>query len=104
MEPANIDWNNLEWTFIEDDLYEHINAPKWFDFSAPDDFDAHDEAWFCKDECRHPKIAEDFVRSNSKFTSKVKQHLRSISASETLPSRDRNLRYSTNSFLILGFD
>ncbi|KAF9607205.1 hypothetical protein IFM89_033412 [Coptis chinensis] len=48
--------------------------------------------WFCKAECQHPKIAEDFVRSNSKFTSKVKQHLRSISASETLHFRDRNLR------------
>ncbi|KAF9587079.1 hypothetical protein IFM89_039765 [Coptis chinensis] len=91
-EIANIDWNNLEGKFIEDDLYEHINAPKWFDFSAPDDFGVHDEAWFCKAECRHPKTAEDYVRSNSKFTSKVKQHLRSISASKTLPFQDRNLR------------
>ncbi|KAF9611314.1 hypothetical protein IFM89_030103 [Coptis chinensis] len=89
---TKIDWNNLEWKFIEDDLYEHINAPKWFDFSAPDDFGVHNEAWFCKAESRHPKTAEDFVRSNSKFTSKVKQHLRSISASKTLPFRDRNLK------------
>ncbi|KAF9612473.1 hypothetical protein IFM89_000221, partial [Coptis chinensis] len=35
------------------------------------DFGVHDEAWFCKAECRHPKTAEDFVRSNSKFTSKI---------------------------------
>lgn len=49
MEPAKIDWKNLEWVFIEDELYEHINAPKWFDFSAPqEDHRADDVAWFCR--------------------------------------------------------
>ncbi|KAL5719622.1 hypothetical protein ACHQM5_012377 [Ranunculus cassubicifolius] len=87
MEPANIDWRNIESIFVEDELYEHIIAPKWVDFFAPDDQHVDDEAWFCKPECRHPKTAEEFLRSASKV-----KHLRSMSASENLPLRDRNLR------------
>ncbi|PIA48517.1 hypothetical protein AQUCO_01400833v1 [Aquilegia coerulea] len=91
MEPANIDWNNIESIFVVDELYENINAPKWVDFSAPDDY-VDDEAWFCKPECRHPKTVEDFRKSS--FVSKVK-HFRSqtlSSLSENFPLRDRNLR------------
>nr|DAD29842.1 TPA_asm: hypothetical protein HUJ06_031310 [Nelumbo nucifera] len=86
MEPAKIDWKNIDSRFVEDELYEHINAPKWVDLSAPDEH-VDDEAWFCRPECRHPKIAEDFLRSTP--TSKAK-HLRSISVSEILPLGDRN--------------
>ncbi|PKI31665.1 hypothetical protein CRG98_047949 [Punica granatum] len=50
MEPAKIDWKNVQWVFVEDELYEHINAPKWFDFSAPQEDDPADTdvAWFCR--------------------------------------------------------
>jgi len=50
MEPAKIDWKRLEWSFVEDKLYEHINAPKWVDFLSLDHSlnDHADEAWFCK--------------------------------------------------------
>ncbi|KAI4333142.1 hypothetical protein L6164_017983 [Bauhinia variegata] len=66
MEPAKIDWKRLEWKFVEDELYEHINAPKWVDFLAPDDAFVDDEAWFCKHDCQHPKTAEDFLKSTPK--------------------------------------
>jgi len=50
MEPAKIDWKRLEWNFVEDELFEHINAPKWVDFLSLDHSinDHADEAWFCK--------------------------------------------------------
>ncbi|OVA12260.1 hypothetical protein BVC80_1779g31 [Macleaya cordata] len=64
MEPANIDWKNIKSIYIEDELFEHINAPKWIDFTAPED-KVDDEAWFCRPDCRHPKTAEDFLRSFS---------------------------------------
>ena len=32
---------------MEDELYEHINAPKWVDFTAIHDA-VDDEAWFCR--------------------------------------------------------
>ncbi|XP_020233655.1 uncharacterized protein LOC109813806 isoform X1 [Cajanus cajan] len=65
MEPAKIDWKRLEWSFVEDELYENINAPKWVDFLSLDHSlnDHADEAWFCKPDCKHPKTAEDFLRS-----------------------------------------
>jgi hypothetical protein len=47
MEPAKIDWKRIESIFVEDELYEHINAPKWVDFLAPEE-SVKDEAWFCK--------------------------------------------------------
>ncbi|XP_061353110.1 uncharacterized protein LOC133297817 isoform X2 [Gastrolobium bilobum] len=67
MEPAKIDWKRVEWNFMEDELYEHINAPKWFDFLSPAKslHDHDDEAWFCKPDCKHPKTAEDFLRSTT---------------------------------------
>ncbi|KAM5552299.1 hypothetical protein ABKV19_026920 [Rosa sericea] len=64
MEPAKIDWKNLEWRFVEDKAYEQINAPKWFDFLNPNDNLVDDHAWFCTPECNHPKTAEDFLRSS----------------------------------------
>ncbi|KAF8395858.1 hypothetical protein HHK36_019812 [Tetracentron sinense] len=88
MEPAKIDWNNIESRFVQDDLFEHINAPKWVDFSAPEE-SVNDEAWFCKPDCRHPKSVEDFLRSQS--ASKVKL-LGSASVSEIPPLGDRNRR------------
>ncbi|CAL5382060.1 unnamed protein product [Camellia sinensis] len=62
MEPAKIDWKSINSVFVEDDLYEHINAPKWLDFSAPDQ-SVDDEAWFCRPDCNHPKTVEDFLKS-----------------------------------------
>ncbi|KAJ7949158.1 Interferon-activable protein [Quillaja saponaria] len=85
MEPAKIDWKRIESKFVEDQLFEHINAPKWVDFLAPDD-PIDDEAWFCRPGCKHPKKAEDFLRSTP---SKL---LRSADASETLPLGDQNRR------------
>ncbi|XP_062115336.1 uncharacterized protein LOC133829624 isoform X2 [Humulus lupulus] len=63
MEPAKIDWKNIESKFVEDELYEHINAPKWFDFLSPNDHPVDDESWFCRPDCNHPKTAEDFLKS-----------------------------------------
>lgn len=50
MEPAKIDWKNLEWNFTVDELYEHLNAPKFVDFSSlnHNTNNNDDEAWFCK--------------------------------------------------------
>jgi len=51
MEPENIDWDNIDSTFIQDDTYENFDAPKWFDLSAASDeplVDEEDhEIWFC---------------------------------------------------------
>ncbi|GAB4857776.1 hypothetical protein Ancab_015684, partial [Ancistrocladus abbreviatus] len=49
MEPAKIDWKTIHSEFIHDDNYEHVNAPQWMDFLAPDGsaLDHDDEAWFC---------------------------------------------------------
>ncbi|XP_065871543.1 uncharacterized protein [Euphorbia lathyris] len=65
MEPAKIDWKLVESIFEEDKLYENINAPKWVDFLNPEDEEesVDDESWFCRPDCKHPKIAEDFFRS-----------------------------------------
>ncbi|KAL7204372.1 hypothetical protein ACSBR2_017449 [Camellia fascicularis] len=86
MEPAKIDWKSINSVFVEDNLYEHINAPKWLDFSAPDQ-SVDDEAWFCRPDCNHPKTVEDFLKSTppSKFQ-------RSASVSDILPLGDRNRR------------
>lgn len=88
MEHESIDWNNIESIFEEDDTYENINAPKWVDLSAPCET-MDDEAWFCKPGCKHPKSAEDYLKS--KHYSKVKL-LRSMTISEILPFRDRTRR------------
>ncbi|XP_038897334.1 uncharacterized protein LOC120085449 [Benincasa hispida] len=69
MEPAKVDWKNVQWRFVEDELYEHINAPKWVDFTAIHD-SVDDEAWFCRPDCKHPKTAEELLRvTPSKLTS-----------------------------------
>lgn len=50
MEPENIDWNNIDSTFVLDETYEYFDAPKWFDFTASNElvFDEEDdETWFC---------------------------------------------------------
>ncbi|XVE96010.1 hypothetical protein REPUB_Repub02eG0184800 [Reevesia pubescens] len=89
MDHENIDWNNIESIFEEDDTYENINAPKfWVDLSAPSEI-IDDEAWFCKPGCKHPKCAEDYLKS--KHNSKVKL-LRPMTISEILPFRDRTRR------------
>ncbi|KAL1199838.1 hypothetical protein V5N11_013095 [Cardamine amara subsp. amara] len=62
MEPAQIDWKQIDSRFVEDVFYEHIRAPKWFDFLAPNHLDTiDDDAWFCKPDCNHPKRPEDFL-------------------------------------------
>lgn len=50
MEPENIDWNNIDSTFVQDDTYEYFDAPKWFDFTASNELlvdEDDDETWFC---------------------------------------------------------
>ena len=46
MDCLQIDWDNIDHTFVRDEFYENIQAPKWIDFNAPfqpiDDFE-----WFC---------------------------------------------------------
>ncbi|KAK7323482.1 hypothetical protein VNO77_26956 [Canavalia gladiata] len=90
MEPAKIDWKRLEWNFVEDELYENINAPKWVDFSSLDSYlkNHDDEAWFCKPDCKHPKTAEDFLRS----TTPSKKTFSPGYVSENLPFGDQNRR------------
>ncbi|XWS35508.1 hypothetical protein CRYUN_Cryun20dG0003100 [Craigia yunnanensis] len=64
MEPAKIDWKRIDSRFVEDCVYEHINAPKWIDFMAVEDCNSiDDEAWFCRPDCKHPKTAEDFLKT-----------------------------------------
>lgn len=53
MEPEIIDWNNIDSVFIEDDTYENLNAPKWVDFSVPDEQPIDDDAWFCNPGMTH---------------------------------------------------
>ncbi|CAH2064338.1 unnamed protein product [Thlaspi arvense] len=68
MEPAQIDWKRIDSRFVEDVFYEHIRAPKWFDFSAPNHLDSiDDDAWFCKPDCNHPKRPEDFLLTPNSF-------------------------------------
>ncbi|XP_030515358.1 uncharacterized protein LOC115729043 isoform X2 [Rhodamnia argentea] len=91
MEPAKIDWRKIESVFVEDDLYEHFDAPKWVDLSSSphlDDDDA-DARFFCRPECKHPKTAEDFFKSTPTSTSKLR---RPANMYEILPLGDRNLR------------
>ncbi|KAL0339118.1 UNVERIFIED_CONTAM: hypothetical protein Sangu_1433900 [Sesamum angustifolium] len=118
MEVAVIDWKSIDTRFVEDELYEYINAPKWVDFSAQDD-PVDDEAWFCRPNCDHPKTAEDFLNeklrtptSNSKVSvaslfliSVFQENLgnleimmllqRSVSVSDIPPFGDRNKRRNT---------
>ncbi|XP_042000571.1 uncharacterized protein LOC121750159 isoform X1 [Salvia splendens] len=65
MEVAIIDWKTIDSRAVIDDLYEHINAPKWVDLTAQDD-PVDDEAWFCRPDCDHPKKVEDFFNQNDR--------------------------------------
>ncbi|KAJ0037445.1 hypothetical protein Pint_24017 [Pistacia integerrima] len=73
MEPAKIDWKRIESVFVEDKVYETINAPKWVDLLAPDEVHVDDEAWFCRPDCKHPKTAEDFFKTPPSSKSKEVQ-------------------------------
>ncbi|XP_057495370.1 uncharacterized protein LOC130780405 isoform X2 [Actinidia eriantha] len=84
MEPAKIDWATINSVFAVDDLYEHINAPKWVDFSAPDQ-SVDDEAWFCRPDCNHLKRVEDFLKGTPPSK-------KSAIGTEILPLGDRNRR------------
>ncbi|GAU36920.1 hypothetical protein TSUD_331930, partial [Trifolium subterraneum] len=97
MEPENIDWDNIDSTFIIDDTYENFDAPKWFDFSASSNEplvnEDDDEIWFCTHDCKHPKIAQDFLKPTTTNTTNSKAKLlRFASFSEILPFRDRKPR------------
>lgn len=48
MEPAKIDWNNLDSVFIVDQVYENINAPQFVDFLSSTSPQPDDVAWFCR--------------------------------------------------------
>ncbi|KAI9168828.1 hypothetical protein LWI28_002539 [Acer negundo] len=84
MEPAKIDWKRIESVFVEDKLYENINAPKWVDFLRPEQHSVNDETWFCRPDCKHPKTAEDFLKTPP--TSKLPRLI------ERLPFGDRSQR------------
>ncbi|KAI3445018.1 hypothetical protein Pfo_001683 [Paulownia fortunei] len=87
MEVAIIDWKSIESRFVKDEVYEHINAPKWVDFSAPDD-PVDDDAWFCR------PIADSFKEEESTPTS-ISKLQRSASVSDIPPLCDRNKRDAT---------
>uniref|UniRef100_A0A5B6YHZ1 Uncharacterized protein n=1 Tax=Davidia involucrata TaxID=16924 RepID=A0A5B6YHZ1_DAVIN len=86
MEPAKIDWKTINSVFVQDDLYERINAPQWVDFSSPEE-SVDNEAWFCRPDCNHPKTVKDYIKGPP--TSKLQS---SGSVSEILPLGDRNRR------------
>uniref|UniRef100_A0A1J3JB84 Uncharacterized protein n=1 Tax=Noccaea caerulescens TaxID=107243 RepID=A0A1J3JB84_NOCCA len=89
MEPAQIDWKRIDSRFVEDVFYEHIRAPKWFDFSAPNHLDSiDDDAWFCKPDCNHPKRPEDFL---STPTSSKNPYMRDTN--ETVRVTEQNQRW-----------
>ncbi|KAJ8485763.1 hypothetical protein OPV22_018248 [Ensete ventricosum] len=86
MEPANIDWKNIESRSVRDEAYENINAPKWLDLAAPDASPVDDDAWFCRPDCKHPKTAEDFkLLATPSPKAKLMR-----SSSERLPLGERN--------------
>ncbi|XVE76710.1 hypothetical protein DITRI_Ditri13aG0003300 [Diplodiscus trichospermus] len=88
MEPAKIDWKRIDSRFVEDLVYEQINAPKWVDFLAPENPNStDDDAWFCRPDCQHPKTAEDFLRTTP--PSKLAQSANG-SGSGSLPLREWN--------------
>ncbi|CAL9755161.1 unnamed protein product [Musa acuminata subsp. burmannicoides] len=86
MEPANIDWKNIESRSVRDEAYENINAPKWLDLAAPEASPVDDDAWFCRPDCKHPKTAEDFkLLATPSPKAKLMR-----SSSERLPLGERN--------------
>ncbi|CAI8614023.1 unnamed protein product [Vicia faba] len=95
MEPENIDWNNIDSTFVLDETYEYFDAPKWFDFTASNELlvdEENDETWFCTQDCKHRKIANDFPKPTTATTSSKAKLLKFASFSEILPFRERNRR------------
>ncbi|XP_061352926.1 uncharacterized protein LOC133297745 [Gastrolobium bilobum] len=96
MEPENIDWDNIDSTFIQDDTYENFDAPKWVDLSASDELLVVDhDSWFCTHDCKHPKTAQDFLKPTTTTNSKTKL-LRFVTISDILPFRDRNRRENSS--------
>ncbi|CAN7057840.1 unnamed protein product [Brassica rapa subsp. trilocularis] len=97
MEAAQIDWKRIDSRFVEDVFYEHLRAPKWFDFLSPDNHlqDSVDDAWFCKPDCNHPKRPEDFLLTpNSSKTPGVteqSQRRRGHALSEGSENQNPNL-------------
>ncbi|KAJ0245602.1 Interferon-activable protein [Hirschfeldia incana] len=100
MEPAQIDWKRIDSRFVEDVFYEHLRAPKWFDFLSPDnhlqDSIDDDDAWFCKPDCNHPKRPEDFLLTpNSSKTpggvTEQSQRIRGHALSEDSENQNPNL-------------
>ncbi|CAA0816597.1 Unknown protein [Striga hermonthica] len=94
MEVAIIDWKSIDSRFVKDELYEHINAPKWVDFSAPDQ-PLDDDAWFCRSSCKHPKTAEDFLNEEKRTPNSSSKHRRSVSVSDIPPLGDKLKRDAT---------
>ncbi|KAI5427005.1 uncharacterized protein LOC127126289 [Lathyrus oleraceus] len=95
MEPENIDWNNIDSTFVQDDTYEYFDAPKWFDFTASNELlvdEDDDETWFCTQDCKHRNIAQDFPKPITTTTNSKAKLLKFASFSEILPFRERNRR------------
>ncbi|XP_019444097.1 PREDICTED: uncharacterized protein LOC109348239 isoform X2 [Lupinus angustifolius] len=101
MEPENIDWDNIDSTFVQDDAYENFNAPKWVDLSSNEVLDVDDEAWFCTHDCKHPKTAEDFLKSTATRNTKGKL-LRFASFSEIRPFRRQNSSPEGRSYVKLS--
>ncbi|KAG8363596.1 hypothetical protein BUALT_Bualt19G0038800 [Buddleja alternifolia] len=94
MEVAIIDWKRIDSRFVKDELYEHINAPKWIDFNAPDD-PVDDEAWFCRPGCNHPKTVDDFFSEKERTPISNSKLQKSASISDIPPFGDRNKRDAT---------
>ncbi|KAL9231315.1 hypothetical protein vseg_006556 [Gypsophila vaccaria] len=82
MEPAKIDWETIESIFVEDQVYENINAPQWVDLLSPISPSPDDVAWFCRKDCKHPRTAEDFLNSSPPCSSA--KLLRSVSVSKLI--------------------
>ncbi|KAL9142368.1 hypothetical protein ABFS82_14G165200 [Erythranthe guttata] len=95
MEVAVIDWKNIDSRFVKDELYEHINAPKWVDFSAADEPAVDDEAWFCRPGCNHPKTVDDFFNAKQRTPISNSKLQRSASVSDIPPFGDKNKRDAT---------
>ncbi|XP_047939257.1 uncharacterized protein LOC125186837 [Salvia hispanica] len=95
MEVAIIDWKTIDSRVVIDDLYEHINAPKWVDLTAQDD-PVDDEAWFCRPDCDHPKKVEDFFNQKdiTPLSSSKAKIQRSASVSD-IPAYQRGNRDAT---------
>lgn len=89
MEPKDIDWSRVVSRYVRDETYEGIEAPHWADLTDPNAGRAHvdDEAWFCRPDCRHPKMAEDFLKLSPSPKGKL---LRSVSAMLPFAERDAN--------------